>query len=304
MSTLTLTHDAAVLEPALRGIAQEVDRAFDHLLPIPEDGRDRLYRAMRHAAIGGGKRLRPLLVLAAAELFGVPRHRGFRAGLAVECVHVHSLIHDDLPCMDDDDLRRGKPTVHRAFDEATAVLAGDALHAFAFELLADPATHPDSRIRSQLISSLARTAGAAGMAGGQMLDLGSEPFRGDLAAVARLQRLKTGALIGWCLDAGAILGSASEGMRLSLAGYARCLGLAFQIADDLIDVEGCERKAGKRLRKDDTAGKATFVSILGPAAAREQADLLSRQAVEHLAGFGPDAALLRALAAYAVGRDR
>ena len=301
---MTLGDDEGVLAPSLRLIATEVDRAFDLLLPEPADGRIKLYQAMRHAAIGGGKRLRPLLVIAAAELFAVPRERAFRAGMAVECIHVHSLIHDDLPCMDDDDLRRGKPTVHCAFDEATAVLAGDSLHALAFELLADPATHPDPSVRAELTLSLARSVGASGMAGGQMLDLMPEPSVGDLEAIARLQRLKTGALIGWCLEAGGALGQAGEEARRSLRGYARCVGLAFQIADDLLDVEGCEAAAGKRLRKDDAAGKPTFVSLLGAPAARAQANLLSSQAIDHLADFGPRADLLRAVARFAVERDR
>lgn len=304
MTTLTLSHDEGLLAPSLRRIADEIDQAFDRLLAEPADGRARLYRAMRHAAIGGGKRLRPLLVIAAAELFEVPRPRAFIAGLAVECIHVHSLIHDDLPCMDDDDLRRGKATVHRAFDEATAVLAGDSLHALAFELLAERGVHPDPAVRVELAVSLARSAGAAGMAGGQMLDLLPEPSIGDFEAIARLQRLKTGALIGWCLDAGAALGEASEEARRSLRGYARCIGLAFQIADDLLDVEGCEKAAGKRLRKDDAAGKPTFVSLLGAPAARAQAQVLSSQAIDHLAVFGARAELLRAVARFTVDRDR
>ncbi len=304
MTKLVLTHRARELEPSLRQVATEVDRAFDALLAPPGDGRARLYEAMRHAAIGGGKRLRPLLTMASAALFDVAPAHAFRAGLAVECVHVHSLIHDDLPCMDDDDLRRGKLTVHRAFDEATAVLAGDALHALAFEILADPATHPSAQVRAELVASLAAAVGAAGMAGGQMLDLMPGEEMRDLAAITRLQRLKTGALIGWCLEAGAALGSASAEARTSLRGYARCLGLAFQIADDLLDVEGTEAAAGKRVGKDAAAGKATFVSVLGAAAAREQARLLSVQAVEHLAPFGGRAALLEAIAGFAVERDR
>jgi farnesyl diphosphate synthase len=301
---LVLTHRAEALEPSLRQVATEVDRAFDALLTVPGDGRARLYEAMRHAAIGGGKRLRPLLAMASGALFDVPPVRAFRAGLAVECVHVHSLIHDDLPCMDDDDLRRGKLTVHRAYDEATAVLAGDALHALAFEILADPATHPSGKVRAELVASLAGAVGAAGMAGGQMLDLMPGEEMRDLAAITRLQRLKTGALIGWCLEAGAALGQAPAEARTSLRGYGRCLGLAFQIADDLLDAEGSESAAGKRVGKDAAAGKGTFVSVLGAAAAREQARLLSVQAVEHLALFGARAELLEAIAGFAVERDR
>jgi farnesyl diphosphate synthase len=304
MTLLTLSHDAPLLETRMQEIATEIDRAFDRLLPVPGDGRDRLYRAMRHAAIGGGKRLRPLLVAASAELFHVPASRALRAGLAVECVHVHSLIHDDLPCMDDDDLRRGRPTVHRAFDEATAVLAGDALHALAFELLADPETHEDPAVRSGLITGLARAAGADGMAGGQMLDLQTEWAAESVEAVARLQRLKTGALIGWSVEAGAMLGGASTAARKRLGAYARCLGLAFQIADDLLDLHGDEACTGKRLRKDAAAGKATFASLLGAGPARQYAEMLTNQAVEHIAEFGTAAELLRRIARFAVERDR
>src|SRR3546814_578022 len=195
---------------------------------------------MRHAAIGGGKRLRPLLVVAACELYHVDRRRALRVGLAVECVHVYSLIHDDLPCMDDDDLRRGRPTVHKAWDEATAILAGDSLHALAFEVLAAEATHGDPFVRAQLIAELARAAGPSGKAGGQMMDLMAEESTLDLPAVTRLQQLKTGALIGFCLEAGAIMGRVPPEGRTPLRGYARDVGLAFQIADDLLDAEGEE----------------------------------------------------------------
>lgn len=291
------------LGPSMRRAADDIDALFEAILPDPPDPRRRLYRAMRYAAVGGGKRLRPLLTIAASALFGVPRASAIRAGLAVECVHVHSLIHDDLPCMDDDDLRRGKPTVHRAFDEATAVLAGDALLALAFEILGDPAMAVPGEIRAELAFELARAAGAGGMAGGQMLDL----FPGDeldLDSITRLQRLKTGALIGWCVEAGAILGQAPPEARTSLRGYAHCLGLAFQIADDLLDHEGDEARVGKRLRKDDAQGKVTFVTILGVERARRQARLLVGQASEHLQGFGRDADLLAAIARFAISRDR
>ena len=284
-------------------IGDDVDRLLAGLLALPDDPRDRLYRAMRHAAIGGGKRLRPLLVAAACELYHVDRDRALRVGLAVECVHVYSLIHDDLPCMDDDDLRRGKPTVHKAWDEATAILAGDSLHALAFEILADEATHEDPFVRVELIAELARAAGPGGMAGGQMMDLAAEAMAFDLAAVTRLQQLKTGALIGFCLEAGAIMGRVPPEGRTPLRGYARDVGLAFQIADDLLDAEGEEAKTGKRVGKDRGAGKETFVSLLGPERARRQAEMLVGQAVEHLQGFGPEADLLRAIARFAVERD-
>jgi farnesyl diphosphate synthase len=256
---------------------------------------------MRYAA-AGGKRLRPLLVVSSGSLFGVPRARALRAGLAVECIHVHSLIHDDLPCMDDDDLRRGRPTVHRAYDEATAVLAGDALLALAFEILAAPDTHPDAEVRSQLIVELARSVGADGMAGGQMMDLAAAG-EGDLNSVTRLQRLKTGALIAWCLDAGAIMGRARAEDRTALRGYAQCLGLAFQIADDLLDLEGDEVRVGKKVGKDEAQGKETFVSLLGPERARAQAAMLVDQAIDHLRTFGEEGRLLQAIARFAVARD-
>ncbi|HEY0130143.1 MAG TPA: farnesyl diphosphate synthase [Allosphingosinicella sp.] len=293
---------AVVLGPSMRRAAADIDALFEAILPDPPDPRRRLYQAMRYAAVGSGKRLRPLLTIAASGLFDVARESAVRAGLAVECVHVHSLIHDDLPCMDDDDLRRGKPTVHRAYDEATAVLAGDALLAMAFEILGDPAMPVSGDIRAELVCELARAAGAGGMAGGQMLDLFPTEAL-DLDAITRLQRLKTGALIGWCVEAGAIMGQASADGRTSLRGYAHCLGLAFQIADDLLDHNGDEARVGKKLRKDDDQGKVTFVTMLGVDRARRQARLLADQAIEHLQGFGRDADLLAAIARFAVSRD-
>ena len=286
-----------------RRVSRAVDAIFAHLLRPPGDSRDRLFEAMRHAAIGGGKRLRPLLAVAAARLFAIDERRSVRVGAAIEAIHVYSLIHDDLPCMDDDDMRRGKPTVHKAFDEATAILAGDSLHALAFEILTDHETHEDPFVRAALALDLARAAGPAGMAGGQMMDLAAEGALLDLGAVTRLQQLKTGALIGWCVEAGAIMGRAAAEGRTGLRGYARDVGLAFQIADDLIDHEGLEEKAGKRVGKDRAAGKQTFVSLLGPERARRQADLLVEQAIAHLHGFGEDADLLRAVARFAVERD-
>ena len=285
-------------------VVDTVDRLFDQLLPIPEDPRDRLYQAMRHAAIGGGKRLRPLLVRAAGDLYHVDRNLSLRVGAAVEAMHVYSLIHDDLPCMDDDDLRRGKPTVHKAFDEATAVLAGDSLHALAFEWLCDPVTSSDPFVRGELCCELARAAGPAGMAGGQMMDLAAETSNFDLPTVTRLQQLKTGALIAFSVEAGAILARIPSESRTPLRGYARDIGLAFQIADDIMDVEGDEALAGKALHKDAAAGKATFVTLMGLERAREQATALVEQAIGHLSNFGEEATLLRAIARYVVERDR
>jgi farnesyl diphosphate synthase len=293
----------ALLDDALAQIAADIDRLFDNLLPVPADARAPLFEAMRHAAIGGGKRLRPLLVKASARLFAVDPECALRAGAAVEAIHVYSLIHDDLPSMDDDDMRRGKPTVHIAFDEATAVLAGDALHAMAFEILSHSDTHSDPFVRTELIAELARAAGPSGMAGGQMMDLAAEGQTFDLPTVTRLQHMKTGALIGWCLEAGAILGRAAPEGRTALRAYARDIGLAFQIVDDLIDVEGDAVVAGKAVGKDADAGKETFVSLMGVDRARDQARMLVDQAIGHLASYGEEADLLRAIARYVLDRD-
>ncbi|MDB5669141.1 MAG: polyprenyl synthetase family protein [Alphaproteobacteria bacterium] len=291
------------LAPALERIRAEIDVLLGELLTVPQDPRAQLYEAMRHAAIGGGKRLRPLLVVAACGLFHTAREQALRVGAAVECVHVYSLIHDDLPAMDDDDLRRGKPTVHKAYDEATAILAGDSLHALAFEILADEKTHEDPFVRAELVGELARAAGPAGMAGGQMMDLAAAEADLDLSAVTRLQQLKTGALIGFCLEAGAIMGRVPIEGRTRLRGYARDVGLAFQIADDLLDEEGEEEKIGKKVGKDRARGKETFVSLLGRERARRQAELLVEQAVFYLQSYGAEADLLRAIARFAVERD-
>ncbi|HKT15739.1 MAG TPA: farnesyl diphosphate synthase [Allosphingosinicella sp.] len=291
------------LDSAFIQIRHDIDASFGELLASPPDGRATLYEAMRYAAIGGGKRLRPLLVAAACGLYHVDRGRALRAGLAVECIHVYSLIHDDLPCMDDDDLRHGKPALHCAYDESTAILAGDALHALAFEVLASDATHEDPFVRAELVAELARAAGPAGMAGGQMMDLMAATSALDLAEVTRLQQLKTGALIGFCLEAGSIMGRVPIEGRSRLRGYARDVGLAFQITDDLLDAEGEEAKTGKRVNKDKTAGKETFVSLLGTERARQQAGLLVEQAIDFLQSFGPEADLLRAIARFAAERD-
>jgi farnesyl diphosphate synthase len=293
-----------ILKQALAAIQADVDAGFDALLPLPGDARDRLVEAMRYAAIGGGKRIRPLLLTATAEMLQVDRAMAVRASLAIEAIHVYSLIHDDLPCMDDDALRHGKATVHRAYDEATAVLAGDALHAFAFEVLADPALTGDPFTRAELVQCLATASGLSGMAGGQMMDIAAETSQFDLPTVTRLQQLKTGALLGAAVEMGAILGRLPTEGRTHLRGYARDIGLAFQIVDDLLDHEGDEAAAGKALRKDAAAGKQTFVSLLGPERAREQARLLVDQAVAHLAQHGAEADTLRALARYIIERDR
>jgi len=298
---MTGTADLAVTRER---VADEVDALFNTLLRSPGDGRDALFDAMRHAAIGGGKRLRPLLTVATARLFNVDERRALRAGTAVEAIHIYSLVHDDLPCMDDDDLRRGKPTVHKAFSEAIAVLAGDCFHDLAFEIIADPETHDDPFVRADLALGLARSSGLGGMAGGQMLDIAAEGHALDLPAVTRLQQLKTGALIEFSVEAACIMAKLPPEGRTAYRGYARDLGLAFQIADDLIDHAGDETAAGKRVGKDAEAGKATFVSLIGEPRARAQAALLVEQAKAHLHAHGQEADLLRAIADYVTTRDR
>ncbi len=301
METASISVD---LQAAIDQISHDIDSSFDHILKVPDDARKRLYEAMRYSAIGGGKRLRPLLLAATAEIFNVDRGVAIHAATAVEAIHVYSLIHDDLPCMDDDDVRRGKATVHRKFDEATAVLAGDALLALAFEILSNPVMHTDSFVRSECIAALAKASGPAGMAGGQMMDLAAEQDSFDLTTVTRLQQLKTGALIDVSVEIGAILGHIQEDGRTHLRGYARNIGLAFQITDDIIDVEGDAVAAGKALQKDAAAGKETFVSLMGAERAKRQAEHLVDQAIEYLSVYGKEADLLRSIARYIVERDR
>ncbi len=258
---------------------------------------------MRYAALAPGKRLRPFLVLATASLFSVGTDAGLHTAAAVELIHAYSLVHDDLPAMDNSDLRRGRPTCHKAFDEATAILAGDGLLTMAFELLAMPETHGDPAVRIELVSNLAKAAGAAGMVGGQMIDLVAEHDPNlSIGEITRLQRLKTGALIAFSCEAGAILGKAAPEQRRALTGYAHDLGLAFQIADDLLDLEGTEQDVGKSVNRDAAAGKATFVTILGVEGARQQAQTLIGQAIEHLGVFDQAADLLRSCARFVVER--
>jgi farnesyl diphosphate synthase len=287
---------------AIDGIAREVDAWLGTLLPEGSGPESQLFEAMRYAALGPGKRLRPFLLIETGRLFDVDRKGLLRAACAIECVHTYSLVHDDLPCMDDDDLRRGRPTVHKAYDEATAVLAGDGLLTFAFELLADPATHPDPRTRAALVLALAKASGAHGMVGGQMLDLASENAAVDEVRITRLQQLKTGALIAVACEMGALMGHASPDAMHGVMAYAKDLGLAFQIADDLLDVTGDVTEMGKAVGKDAALGKATFVALLGPERARRQADLLAEQAQGHLQLFGARAEVLRATASYVVER--
>lgn len=300
--TDTLWPDAVGFPEALAQAASLTDSALDRLLAVPPDLEARVLEAMRYSALGPGKRLRPFLVLASARLFGVARSCALQVAAAVEMVHAYSLVHDDLPAMDDSDLRRGRPTCHKEFDEATAVLAGDGLLTMAFEVLAHPDAHPDPAVRCELVAALAAAAGAAGMVGGQMIDLIAERRRLDIGAITRLQRMKTGALIAFACEAGAILARAPAEPRTALRGYAHDLGLAFQIADDLLDVEGSSAETGKPVGADAAAGKATFVSILGVERARAQAELLVRQAAAHLDLFGRRAELLREAARYVISR--
>ncbi|MBL6618252.1 MAG: polyprenyl synthetase family protein [Reyranella sp.] len=290
-------------EAALSFAASSVEHTMDRLLPKGDTDEARVFDAMRYSSLGGGKRLRAFFVLASATLFKVGALPAMRTASAIEFVHAYSLIHDDLPAMDDDDLRRGKPSCHKQFDEATAILAGDALQALAFEVLAHEDTHGDAAVRTHLVSDLAKASGAQGMVGGQMLDLLAETRPNlSIGAITRLQRLKTGALISFSCTAGAILGKASEPLRASLSAYAHDLGLAFQIVDDLLDIEGSAEELGKTPGKDAASGKATFVSILGSERARAQAELLARQAAAHLEPFGEAAELLRQAARFVVAR--
>ncbi len=327
-------------EDALNACAVETGALLDRLLPGDATPARRLAEAMRYAALGEGKRLRPFLVVESAALFDVPRERALRVGAALECVHCYSLVHDDLPAMDDDDMRRGKPALHRAFDEATAILAGDALLTRAFEIIADPATHPEAEVRLQLVSGLAKASGMAGMVGGQMLDIAGEkspsplwggikgggrsglttrpppltpPHRGEgdiesapsshqtIEAITLIQKLKTGALFRFACEAGAVLGAADTA---PLRQYADDLGLAFQIADDILDVESNPVALGKATQKDRGKGKATFVDVLGLNEAKDRAASLAASAIAALEAYGPRAERLRAAALFMVSRRK
>ena len=293
----------ADLNQSLGDAASQVEDFIDKLLAVEDAAEQRLHEAMRYAALDGGKRLRPFLLMQSASLFGVSKRSALRTGAALELIHCYSLVHDDLPAMDDDDLRRGKPTVHKQFDEATAILAGDALLTLAFEVLSHDETHANAGVRCRLVSALAKAAGSHGMVGGQMIDLQAENKSLNIGQITRLQRLKTGELIAYACEGGAILGQASNTAHEALRGYAHDVGLAFQIADDLLDVEGRVEKVGKAVNKDEDAGKATFVSILGVERARSQANRLADQAIEHLAIFDEKADLLRRAARFVVERE-
>ncbi len=295
----------AVSSDALDALAEagrQVEHMLDILLPVSEGPEARLHEAMRYACLNGGKRLRPFLVIEGARLFKVSENAALRVAAALEMVHCYSLVHDDLPAMDNDDLRRGLPTCHKKFDEATAILAGDALLTKAFEVLAGPATHSDPAVRCQLVWELADAAGSRGMVAGQMVDLQAAQYDMDVAAITRLQQMKTGRLIGFGCEAGAILGKAPAPLRQALKMYAHDLGLAFQMVDDILDVEGTAEEVGKATGKDEAAGKATFVSLLGVDRAKAQARILADQAVAHLDCFDDNADPLRHIARFVVDR--
>lgn len=299
--------DVAAVAPtgqALSAFAVGIEGVLDALLPTAEGPASRLYEAMRYSALAGGKYIRPYIVSASAGMFDVPKMQRLRTGAAVEMIHVYSLIHDDLPAMDDDDLRRGRPSCHRAFDEATAILAGDALLTLGFETVADEKTHPDPAVRSALVGGLARAAGGGGMVGGQMIDLESEHVTLGVDKISQLERMKTGALIGFSASAGAVLGSAGEAARIALEAFGTDLGLAFQITDDLLDVEGDETDLGKSVGKDAAAGKATFVSTLGVDGARREARKVADSAMSRLDPFGVRADDLRSVAEFVLTRTR
>ncbi len=303
MSTQVAEPGPALLRDALAEAARAVNAELDRLLPRTDAPHGRVQDAMRYAITVGGKRMRPFLILEGATLFGAPRARALRAAAAIEMVHTYSLVHDDLPCMDDDDLRRGQPTTHKKFDEATAVLAGDALLTLAFEVLADPATHADAEVRCTLSARLARASGGEGMVGGQMMDIVAPQHDFSPDDVALLQRMKTGALFEFSCEAGPILARAKSADCERLRAYARDLGLAFQIADDLIDATSTAEKAGKAVGKDAEAGKATLVSLMGVDGARREAVRIAERAAAVLAPYGPAAEALRRLPAFLVERD-
>jgi farnesyl diphosphate synthase len=299
---------ACRLDAAAKAVEEKLDALLAPKTLAGEIERpSRLLEAIRYSTLGGGKRLRPFLVIESARLFGLTGDGPLRTGCALEMIHCYSLVHDDLPAMDDDDLRRGRPTTHKAFDEATAILAGDALLTYAFDVVADPTTHPDPTIRSNLVLALARAAGLGGMVGGQALDLAAETAEKPLVQqeILTLQAMKTGALLRFAVDAGAILGGADEAQARSLSRYGAALGAAFQVADDILDAEGDTAALGKRAGKDAERGKATLVSLLGLEAARARRDALVEEAIAALieTGLGDATATLAEAARFVALRN-
>lgn len=290
------------LQAAMDDAIESVNKTIKRLLPETDLPESPLFDAMRHGVLNGGKRLRPLLIIQSAKLFNVDGTRARRAAAALEFIHCYSLIHDDLPAMDNADLRRGQPTIHRKYDEATAILAGDALLTLAFEVLSDSETHEDPRVRVELISRLAQAAGGHGMVGGQMLDMIGETETFDLGTISRLQRMKTGKLMAYACEAGAILGKAGEQQRKALCNYAHDLGLAFQVTDDILDLEADPDVTGKPANQDEQAGKSTFVSTMGVDQAQARAEMLIHQAIRHLNIFEGRGKILKELALYVLER--
>ncbi|MDG1417024.1 MAG: polyprenyl synthetase family protein [Maricaulis sp.] len=289
-------------EQRLNETADRVTVALDALLPRAEGPEANLNSAMRYAALGPGKRLRPFLVIECGRLVNADERGLLRAASALECIHAYSLIHDDLPCMDDDDMRRGRPTVHKAYDEATAVLAGDGLQSIAYEILTHPDTHGRGSVRARLVERLARASGPSGMVGGQMIDIIGESETLDISVVTRMHRMKTGALISYAAETGCILTEVEEHVRRALEGFAHDLGLAYQITDDILDATGNEAETGKSVGKDAGQGKATFVTILGLEGAKERAGHLAAQAKEHLDLFGKRADVLKSTVDFVLDR--
>lgn len=288
---------SAELEKILQKVSENLYDKMDMILPdIDSCGEPRLHEAMRYSALAPGKRLRPFLTVSTAQLFGVSDISALQLAAAIEFIHTYSLIHDDLPSMDDDDMRRGQPSCHVKFDEATAILAGDALLTFAFEVVADPSTHASHAVRCELVRCLAKASGSRGMVGGQMMDISSEHRKMSINEIIHLQRLKTGELFAVSCEGGAILGNAADNLRTNLRGYAHDLGLVFQITDDLLDAE----PNGGRV--DKSGDKATFVSAMGIEKAREQAKILADQAARHLTVFGKKADMLKELVYYILER--
>ncbi len=292
------------LQDLMNEAVEGVTKTMARLIPETDLPEDRLFEAMRYGTLNGGKRLRPFLLIQSAKLFNVDPARARRAGAALEFIHSYSLIHDDLPAMDNADMRRGKPSTHKAFDDATAILAGDALIALAFEVLTDPLTHEDPRVRCELVACLAQASGPQGLVGGQMLDLLGEKAEFDLGTVSRLQRMKTGKLMAASCEMGAILGKSDEPHKRALVNYAHDLGLAFQVTDDILDVEGNVVEMGKDARKDEKAAKSTFVSTMGKDQAKQRAQMLVEQAKRHLNVFGPRAETLKDMADYVLTRRK
>ena len=287
-----MNKDSIDFKSHLAAVSEEIEVILNDVLPLPSGNQKAVIEATRYAALGGGKRLRPFLMIETARMLGHLNKGVYIAGAALECMHVYSLVHDDLPCMDNDDFRRGKPTVHKKYNEALAVLTGDNLLTISFELLTNPEVHENPNVRMSLIKDLAKAGGANGMIGGQVIDISNSEILRDEVFISQLQKLKTGALIEYAVTAGATLSNAIESEKTALKNYARDIGLAFQIKDDILDVEGDAEIVGKSVGKDDALGKVTFVSILGLENAKAKASQLGKNAIRHLKPFGNKAEIL------------